>query len=50
MTDWEVDETYRFTANAAVQGEYLLNVADLDEGFFIEFFAVNGKYTPLGRA
>ncbi|MBR4907364.1 MAG: hypothetical protein IKZ44_11015, partial [Clostridia bacterium] len=25
MTNWEVDETYRFTENAAVQGEYLLN-------------------------
>ena len=32
MTDWAVDEAYRFTANAAAEGEYLLTVADLAVG------------------
>ncbi len=42
MTDWEVDETYRFTANAAAEGEYLLNVADLAVGAEIKVVRAEG--------
>ncbi len=42
MTNWEVDETYRFTANAAAQGEYLLNVADLAVGAEIKVVRAEG--------
>jgi hypothetical protein len=42
MTNWEVDETYRFTANAAAQGEYLLNVADLAIGAEIKVVRAEG--------
>ena len=42
MTDWQVDETYRFTANAAAEGEYLLNVADLAAGAEIKVVRAEG--------
>ena len=42
MTDWEVDETYRFTANAAAEGEYILNVADLAIGAEIKVVRAEG--------
>ena len=41
MTNWEVDETYRFTANAAAQGEYLLN-ATLSVGDEIKVVRAEG--------
>ena len=41
MTNWEVDETYRFTANAAAAGEYLLN-ANLAVGAEIKVVRAEG--------
>ena len=42
MTNWQVDEAYRFTANAAAEGEYLLNVENLAVGTELKVVKVQG--------